>query len=703
MAVRIGVDVGGTFTKAVACDAISGEILTRSVVPTTHKATDGVAAGVVEAIRAVTDAVEASGAGPVVLVAHSTTQAVNALLEGDTATVGVLGFGRRPDVKRARKRTHLGEVALAPGRHLQTRCAFIDASDGITRAQVEGAVRELIDRGAEVLCASEAFGVDDPRMEWLALDVAREMGLPACAGHELSGLYGLQMRTISSAINASILPKALSTASIVEDAVSADDRSVALLVMRGDGGAADLSTMQRQPLLTAFSGPAASVAGALRHLSLRDGVVVEVGGTSTNVSIVKDGHPVLAYVRVLDHVTCVRSLDVRVVGVAGGSMLRVGSRFGRPRLVDVGPRSAHIADLEYCSFAEPHELERADVQLISPRPGDPPEYAVLVTPSGKRFAPTVTCAANALGEVAEGSYAVGDSVAARRAFERLASSLEGDWQSIARTALTIAADKICAVIAEAVREQRIVDAAIVGVGGGAGALIPNVALRSRLGWHIPPDAEVISSVGDALSLVRVEIERSVDASSTTEVAESHAEAERAAIEAGADPSSLQIQSYAIPERRALRVVAVGAVALEAGLEAPSVELDDGSLEVIAKEVLGTEVEPVATNDIYSAFAAPGSGDRHFTVLDRRGAVTLKGRGRIIVGTGAGVIAELEQVLPAMTRNLGPLSIAPSLRLLRGSRLIDLSLYSSTEKALEAARTECALASDQPVVAFLMRD
>src|SRR5688500_11022895 len=169
MPVRIGVDVGGTFTKAVACDATSGEILTRAVVPTTHRATEGVAAGVVDAIHAVTDAVEAAGAGPVVLVAHSTTQAVNALLEGDTATVGVLGFGRRPDVKRARKRTHLEEVALAPGRHLQTRCAFIDASDGVTRSEVQTAVLQLVERGAEVLCVSEAFGVDDPRMEWLAL------------------------------------------------------------------------------------------------------------------------------------------------------------------------------------------------------------------------------------------------------------------------------------------------------------------------------------------------------------------------------------------------------------------------------------------------------------------------------------------------------------------------------------------------------
>jgi N-methylhydantoinase A len=703
VAVRIGVDVGGTFTKAVACDASTGEILARSVLSTTHQAVGGVAAGVVDAIHAVTDEIGSAGAGPIVLVAHSTTQAVNALLEGDTATVGVLGFGRRPDVKRARKRTHLGEVGLAPGRHLQTRCAFIDASEGCDRGRVEAEIRTLIDRGAEVLCVSEAFGVDDPRLEWLALDVAREMGLPACAGHELSGLYGLEMRTVSSAINASILPRALSTASIVEQAVARDSSSVPLLVMRGDGGAADISTMQRHPLLTAFSGPAASVAGALRHLSLHDGVVVEVGGTSTNVSVVKGGHPVLAYVRVLDHVTCVRSLDVRVVGVAGGSMLRIGNRFGRARLVDVGPRSAHIADLSYCSFAEPHELEGARVEMISPRPGDPPEYAVLVTPSGARFAPTVTCAANALGDIAPGSYATGSQAAARRAFEQLALALEGDWKAIARSTLDLAADKICAVVADSVRDQAILGPTIVGVGGGAGALIPTVAARSRMPWDIPPDAEVISSVGDALSLVRVEVERSVDVTSTTDVADAHRAAEDAAIEAGADPASLQIESKALPEKRALRVIATGSVALDADAGIAGRELDQTSLTLIAKECLREDPHAIPSPGNYSVFASSDAKEPSFVVLDKRGAVALRGRGRILVGTGDDVMTELEALVPALTRNLGPLSIAPSLRILRGSRLIDLSLYSSNEKALDAARAECVLSADRTVVAFLMRD
>src|SRR5918992_4318968 len=140
MAVRIGVDVGGTFTKAVACDASTGDVVVRSIVSTSHGAVNGVAQGVIDALRSVTQQVHAGGLGPVLLVSHSTTQAVNALLEGDTAIVGIIGIGRRPDLKKARSRTAVGEVRLAPGRRLVTRHSFIDATEGLNEERIRGAI-----------------------------------------------------------------------------------------------------------------------------------------------------------------------------------------------------------------------------------------------------------------------------------------------------------------------------------------------------------------------------------------------------------------------------------------------------------------------------------------------------------------------------------------------------------------------------------
>ena len=80
------------------------------------------------------------------------------------------------------------------------------------------------------------------------------------------------------------------------EGVAAAGIDAPVMVMRGDGGATDLAGFRRAPARTLYSGPAASVAGALRYTGVRDGVVVEVGGTSTNVAGVEAGRPSLSYV-----------------------------------------------------------------------------------------------------------------------------------------------------------------------------------------------------------------------------------------------------------------------------------------------------------------------------------------------------------------------------------------------------------------------
>src|SRR4051812_39707825 len=117
MGVRVGVDVGGTFTKAVALDG-DAKVVARAVVPTTHSHPDGVAAGVVEVVGIIATTLDESGqgAGSIELVTHSTTQAVNALLEGDVVPVGILGMATAPHAGKARKRTALARIDLTDSR-----------------------------------------------------------------------------------------------------------------------------------------------------------------------------------------------------------------------------------------------------------------------------------------------------------------------------------------------------------------------------------------------------------------------------------------------------------------------------------------------------------------------------------------------------------------------------------------------------------
>ena len=168
--IKIGIDVGGTFTHAVAIDVDSLEIVAKSCVPTTHSAKEGVALGVIQAMNKILSDGNIDPIDPddVILIAHSTTQATNALLEGDVAKVGIIGMGTGIDMIRAKGETNVGKIPLGNGKFIETFHTFIDSKIFGTEKleeEVNRAVKQLISNGAEVFVVSEAFGVDDQSRE----------------------------------------------------------------------------------------------------------------------------------------------------------------------------------------------------------------------------------------------------------------------------------------------------------------------------------------------------------------------------------------------------------------------------------------------------------------------------------------------------------------------------------------------------------
>ena len=688
---RVGIDVGGTFTKAVAVCPSTRELRAHAAVPTTHAHDHGVAQGVADALRSLLTRVDGD---LIELVAFSTTQAMNALLEGDVGRVGVVGLGEEPNLRPARKRTRVGAIGLAPDRKLETSHTFLDATGGVDGDTLDHALLAFAREGCRAVAVSAAFAVDDPDTEQFVSERAAAHGLPACAGHELSGAYGLETRTISAAINASILPVVEQTTMLVASALAEAGLDAPLLVLRGDGGAMSVGEFRRRPSFTIGSGPAAGVSAALHQLEIKDGIVVECGGTSSNVSVIKNGRPLLRTLRVMGRPTCVRSIDSWVVGAAGGSMARVGRR----RLEDVGPRSAHLAELRYACFATPEELAGARLDLRAPRAADPADYAVICAAGGD-FALTATCAANVLG-LADGAYSAGSRDTARLAFGPLAERLRTTVDEAATRVLDGAARRIADAAAEAAKQHALRDdVPLIALGGSGEVLVARVA--ELLGRPIvqTEHPEVLSSIGAALSLVRVELDR--NGVSAVDVPALATEAEAACIAAGAAPASITVETAYDEADRILRAVATGAAALETGAVGAEPADDRRRLEAAADalQLAPSDLTLLAANDFYRVFSENGSG--RVAVVDARAAIPVAEDARcVFAGEGTEFLDRLRVELREHTRELGVATMLPRVVLVSGSRILDLSDARRPEDVLTAA--ERALDVPGTTVAVLAR-
>lgn len=498
--VRIGIDVGGTFTDAVVINNHNGDILAKKKVPTTHTSDKGVAAGITEIVSMLL-AELCLEVEDVVFIAHGTTQATNALLEGDVAKVGILGFGTS---KTAKRELNVGNIELAANKYLYTNYQYLDVSQATTQI-IEKKINDLLTAGSEVIVVSQEYAVDDPSLEILTAEICERLGVVCTMAHAISELYGLKVRTRTAVVNASLIPKMLETAEMTELVVKNLGIASELMIMRADGGVMSVSEMKHRPILTMLSGLAAGVAGALIYEKVTDGIFLEAGGTSTDISLIKSGEVIINNAVVGNHKTYMKALDVRTLAIAGGSMIRIKNK----KIIDVGPRSAHLAGVEYECFTT-NDLTDYRVELISPCAGDSDDYTILS--NGKdSYSYTLAGASNHLKFVPESDYAYANQEDNDIAWQVLGNYLGISSEAAANQVVAIAMSKVDRIVQDLIREYEVDDTFLELIGGGGSAAVVTYPLGAFNGIKskVADNAPYISTIGVALAMLREQIERSV--------------------------------------------------------------------------------------------------------------------------------------------------------------------------------------------------
>jgi N-methylhydantoinase A/oxoprolinase/acetone carboxylase beta subunit len=588
------------------------------------------------------------------------------------------------------KRTNLQDSSINTNQDIKAVHEFLDTSHLITEEEVEDAILRLREKGAEVIVATEAFGVDDPSNELFVMNKSSKHNLPSTASHEISGIYGLEIRTLTAAVNASVLPKTFQVANYVEDAIRKTGVTAPLMIMKGDGGVSSMDTFKTKPILTILSGPAASVAGALLHLKVTNGIFVEVGGTSTNICIIKDGKPEIRYVTVKDHPTCIRSMDVRILGVAGGSMVGLDKN----RISHVGPRSAHIAGLRYSCFADPEDLKTGKIIMIKPKPNDKDEY-VAIKCDGGTYAITNTCAANSLGMISEGDYSYANQESSKMSMKILAEHVGIPYHEIAMSIIQTASFQITKTISNILKEFKMnpSNTKLIGGGGGASVLVPFVAKQLGIQYERAEHAEVISSIGVASSMLQEEIEQTMVNPTPEQISQVHKKIHAMLVDKGAVPESVVINSEYIAEKSLLRVTAVGNVELDSADTSKNIfTLSDAKKR--AGEIIGVSEDLIDLSfetDHYFVFTGhievkklfSKKNRHHILILDRYGKPKLSlNNGKVFQGGKISILEDLDEFLESKNSE-----IAPRVYLLNDLKLVDYSSLTSSSHILEGVREE----------------
>ncbi|MGA2125665.1 MAG: hydantoinase/oxoprolinase family protein [Xanthobacteraceae bacterium] len=348
---RIGIDTGGTFTDIVSVDSRAGAMRVTKVASTPSNPAIGLVRGV-EAILA------REGAGPadVAGLAHGTTVATNALLQGEITALGLIvtaGFRHVLEIARQSVPSGYGNsyfwvkpdriVPLDLVREVGGRLDFRGHElRRLDEPSVRAAAQHFRRRNVAAvgICLIHAYA--NPAHEKRVAEIFREE-CPDCAlslSCEVLPEYREYERAVTTLVDAFVKPYMARYLRRVHDALGPGLEDKPFLVMQSSGGVASAAEVVRKPITTALSGPAAGALGSAviaQIAGFPDVVTLDAGGTSTDLCLIEGGKPHLTNGgSVGPFPVRIPMIDIETIGTGGGSIAWI-SREGH---LKVGPRSA---------------------------------------------------------------------------------------------------------------------------------------------------------------------------------------------------------------------------------------------------------------------------------------------------------------------------------------------------------------------------
>lgn len=333
MALLLGIDTGGTYTDAVILDDETEEVIASAKALTTRP---DLSFGISEAMDRV---LQNSGARPadIALVSMSTTLATNALVEGKGGRIALVFIGfDEADLDRADLKTALGDdpVILLGGGHHHGGDQIKPLDLAILSARLESISGKI-----SGVAIAARFATRNPSHEQAARDLVRDrLGVPVTCSHELSKSLGGPKRALTAVLNARLIGMIDRLVSVTQTHMDALGITAPLMVVRGDGALVPAWMARERPIETILSGPAASVAGAQWLTGARNALVSDIGGTTTDICLLRDGFPKIdpEGAKVGPFRTMVEAVAMRTFGLGGDSEVTVQGGLGGG--LNLGPR-----------------------------------------------------------------------------------------------------------------------------------------------------------------------------------------------------------------------------------------------------------------------------------------------------------------------------------------------------------------------------